>query len=252
MRAVCTTGTDGHLEPMTARSTPTALRRAAVLLLASFVAAGCGDDGDAPAKQAETKPDEPRAITAPSADEDLSDALGDSGDALVDAGCSFGTLELGDPDHVSEDEDLDSPSFPPSSGRHYEDWAPFGLYDEPVPDGNLVHNLEHGGVVAWLGTDVDDATGEAIADLLDDGEKWIVAPREDIPGLYSAAWGLGLSCPPAALEKLGAEQAAELLDAWFEVVESTGSPAEKDVPAYAGAMKEPTPVRDISAETPEF
>jgi hypothetical protein len=223
------------------------LRPVGVVLIALLVAAGCGEDNAVTIKAAN-----PGSITAPAADEDLSDELGDSGAALVDAGCSLGTLKVGEPEHVDEGDDLESTSFPPSSGRHYADWAPFGVYDEPVPDGNVIHNLEHGGVVAWLGTEVDDATDEAIADLLDDGEKWIVAPREDIPGLYSAAWGLGLSCPPAALKQLGADRTAELLDAWFEVVESTGSPDEKDVPAFAGAMKEPTPVRDISAETPEF
>ena len=78
----------------------------------------------------------------------------------------------------------------------------------------------------------------------------VVVPRPDLDGLYSAAWATGLSCPPAALTKLGPDDAAAALDAWYDVVESTGSEAEKDVPAYAGAMKEPTPERDISTEAP--
>ena len=58
--------------------------------------------------------------------------------------------------------------------------------------------------------------------------------------------------PPAALTELGPEAFATHLDAWFVAVQSTGSDAEKDIPAYAGAMKEPTPSRDISQAPPEF
>jgi hypothetical protein len=224
---------------------------AAVTILAALVATGCGDDsGSSSSDDTDSGPVEVRAVDAPEANEDLTEALGESGTTLVEAGCTFGTYEEGEIEHVDEGDDLESTSFPPTSGRHYNDWAPFGLYEEPVEDGYAVHNLEHGGVVVWLGTKVDDDTREAVADLLDDDEKWLVAPREDIEGLFSAAWATGLSCPPAALTKLGAEGTADGLDAWYEVVESTGSEAEKDVPAYAGAMKEPTPERDISTEAP--
>ncbi len=222
-----------------------------VVLLAALVAVGCGSDSGSNSKDSDdTGPVKVRAATQPEANEDLTDALGDDAKALTDSGCTFGTYDLEDPEHVDTDEDLKSETFPPTSGRHLSDWAPFGLYEEPVDDGYVVHNLEHGGVAVWLGTEVDDETSEAIADLLDDDEKWLVAPRPDLEGLFSAAWGTGLSCPPAALAKLGASGTAEALDAWYDVVESTGSEAEKDVPAYAGAMKEPTPERDISTEAP--
>lgn len=221
------------------------------LLVATVISAGCGGDSDSGSTDSgDSKPKQVRAASQPTADEDLTDELGDTARVLTDAGCAFGTYELEDPEHIETDEDLDSGSFPPTSGRHFGDWAPFGLYDEPVGDGYVVHNLEHGGVAVWLGTKVDEATSDAIGELLDDEEKWVVAPREDLEGLFSAAWGAGLSCPAEAVTKLGAEGTAEAVDAWYEVVESTGSEAEKDVPAYAGAMKEPTPVRDISTEAP--
>lgn len=222
-----------------------------VVLVAALVAAGCGGDSDSDSTDSgDATPPKVRAATQPTADEDLTDALGDDAKAFTDAGCAFGTFKLEDPEHVDTDEDLESDTFPPTSGRHFGDWAPFGLYDEPVEDGYAVHNLEHGGVAVWLGTKVDDDTRDAIAELLDADEKWLVAPRKDLEGLFSAAWGTGLSCPPAALEKLGASGTADALDAWYDAVESTGSDAEKDVPAYAGAMKEPTPERDISTEAP--
>lgn len=38
-------------------------------------------------------------------------------------------------------------SNPPTSGPHYPDPARWGIYDNPLPDETLVHNLEHGGIV---------------------------------------------------------------------------------------------------------
>jgi hypothetical protein len=38
---------------------------------------------------------------------------------------------------------------PPSGGDHYGNWAAFQSYDFPVPEGFLVHALEHGAVVFW-------------------------------------------------------------------------------------------------------
>lgn len=45
-------------------------------------------------------------------------------------------------------------SFPPSSGPHYQQPAPWGIYPESVKQTILVHNLEHGGIVIQYGTGV--------------------------------------------------------------------------------------------------
>jgi hypothetical protein len=36
---------------------------------------------------------------------------------------------------------------PPSSGHHYPYWASYAVYDQPVPEGYWVHDLEHGAIV---------------------------------------------------------------------------------------------------------
>lgn len=38
-------------------------------------------------------------------------------------------------------------TLPPSSGDHYPYWAAYMTYDQPVPEGYWVHNLEHGSIV---------------------------------------------------------------------------------------------------------
>jgi hypothetical protein len=49
--------------------------------------------------------------------------------------------------HVAQGSALTFSSNPPATGAHYGVWAPWArVYDGPVPRGNWVHNLEHGGV----------------------------------------------------------------------------------------------------------
>jgi hypothetical protein len=42
---------------------------------------------------------------------------------------------------------VDYHTLPPSSGNHYPIWAAYMTYDQPVPEGYWVHNLEHGSIV---------------------------------------------------------------------------------------------------------
>lgn len=48
-------------------------------------------------------------------------------------------------------------SNPPTSGPHYAQEADWGFYGRELPDEQLVHNLEHGGI--WIAyKNIDDAT----------------------------------------------------------------------------------------------
>ncbi|HVZ37474.1 MAG TPA: DUF3105 domain-containing protein [Polyangiaceae bacterium] len=51
--------------------------------------------------------------------------------------------------HLAMCSDIPYDSNPPSGGDHYGVWAEYRSYDFPVPDGFLVHCLEHGAVVFW-------------------------------------------------------------------------------------------------------
>jgi hypothetical protein len=52
--------------------------------------------------------------------------------------------------HVNEGTALTFKHYPPSSGTHYTQAQPAGVYKQEVPPGNWVHSLEHGYVVALI------------------------------------------------------------------------------------------------------
>jgi Protein of unknown function (DUF3105) len=49
-------------------------------------------------------------------------------------------------------------TFPPSGGGHYQLWAVWGFYTQPVNPRQVVHNMEHGAVVMWWGPKVPAST----------------------------------------------------------------------------------------------
>ena len=81
-------------------------------------------------------------------------------------------------------------SVPASQGPHHPEWLTWGVYDEPVPELNVVHNLEHGGITVQYGRDV---TPETVAQVLDwyaeDSDAIIVAPHDGLGGeIALAGW----------------------------------------------------------------
>jgi hypothetical protein len=106
------------------------------------------------------------------------------GGALEGAGCtveSFPALP-NVPDHSDVPSLTTMPDWnsdPPTSGPHYNDWAAWGFYDEPVPLVMTVHNLEHGGVVIHYGPEFPEAEVEEIREWYDaDPNGLVVAPLE--------------------------------------------------------------------------
>ncbi|MCX6021430.1 MAG: DUF3105 domain-containing protein, partial [Chloroflexi bacterium] len=49
--------------------------------------------------------------------------------------------------HVDEGSVITYKNNPPASGPHYPRWADYGVYEQTVPTGTWVHNLEHGAIV---------------------------------------------------------------------------------------------------------
>ena len=106
-------------------------------------------------------------------------------------------------DHIQEGmAATDWPSDPPTSGQHYGQWAPAGFYDEVIPDGYLVHDMEHGYVIVYYNcaavdtdcqtfkTSIESAIADAGVDSATNTVKVIAVPREgmETPVTY-ASWG---------------------------------------------------------------
>ena len=81
-------------------------------------------------------------------------------------------------------------SNPPTSGWHYAQPADWGVNQEELPDEQLIHNLEHGGI--WISyKDVDDKTK---SDLETVGKRYpgsvVVTPRAaNDAKIVLASWG---------------------------------------------------------------
>jgi len=81
-------------------------------------------------------------------------------------------------------------SNPPTSGSHYADPAGWGVYQKELPDEQLIHNLEHGGI--WISyKDIDEKTK---SDLEVIGKRYpgsvVVSPRPANDAMIVlAAWG---------------------------------------------------------------
>jgi len=107
-------------------------------------------------------------------------------------------------DHIEEGQEAtDWNSDPPTSGQHYGIWAQAGFYDEAIPDGYLVHNMEHGYVIIYYNcdglsseacsqfkSDIESALALAGQDILTNTLKVVAVPR---PGMGNpityASWG---------------------------------------------------------------
>lgn len=94
-------------------------------------------------------------------------------------------------DHVPEGTRVASyNSNPPTSGNHWPSPADWGIYLSPLPDEQLVHNLEHGGI--WIS--YKDLDNDAITKLGTLAKKYpqavIITPRaQNESKIALASWG---------------------------------------------------------------
>ena len=107
------------------------------------------------------------------------------------AGCTLETQPGQERRHIAEPGDeFEYNTNPPTSGPHHPETAPYDVYDEPVEQTRLLHNLEHGAIVVQYGDDVTDETVARIVEWYrEDPTGILIAPLPDLGGEISlGAW----------------------------------------------------------------
>lgn len=103
-------------------------------------------------------------------------------------------------DHVTGD--VDYPATPPVGGPHAPAWLECGTYDEPVPDENAVHALEHGAVWITHAPSLPREDVDALAEQLP--PEGILSPHEELAGpVVVTVWGRQLVLDGAEDPRLG-------------------------------------------------
>ena len=90
-------------------------------------------------------------------------------------------------EHV--DGPVDYPQSPPAGGPHNPIWLNCGVYDQPVPNENAVHALEHGAV--WVTYDASKVKGDELASLKSQLPKdyIVLSPYEGLDSpIVMSAW----------------------------------------------------------------
>jgi Protein of unknown function (DUF3105) len=107
---------------------------------------------------------------------------GDGSSAAIDSKyCTEESFPGLAPRHLSNPDDkVKYNSFPPSSGPHYQQPAPWGIYEDPIKQTILVHNLEHGGIVLQYGDVSEDTLKDIQAFYQDDPYGVVVAPNKKL------------------------------------------------------------------------
>lgn len=102
---------------------------------------------------------------------------GDARAALEQAGCTLNATPSLAGVHTVTTPSGTSPKWntvPPTSGPHYEIPVVYGIYDEPVYQAQLVHNLEHGAIAVQYGEDVPQATIDELKSFTQDHTRGTV------------------------------------------------------------------------------
>jgi hypothetical protein len=87
---------------------------------------------------------------------------------------------------------VDYPMSPPAGGPHNPAWLNCGVYDQPVPNENAVHALEHGAVWITYSPDLGDADLDRLKAVTPDSYA-VLSPYDGLDSpIAISAWGAQL------------------------------------------------------------
>jgi Protein of unknown function (DUF3105) len=128
---------------------------------------------------------------------------------------------------------LHSPPFsqgrngvPVTAGRHSSPLPPDpAVYEQPIPEENAIHNLEHGYVVIYYAAGGENQLGDELRSRLEEvaegEEKVLVAPYPELADSFDlVAWGKLQSCDPP--EDADPDDAATVADFFISQFRSGG------------------------------
>jgi Protein of unknown function (DUF3105) len=96
------------------------------------------------------------------------------------------------------------PQNPPVGGPHNPVWLNCGIYDQPVPNENAVHSLEHGAVWITYRPDLSPAAVTQLQNLARGHSYVILSPYSGLPApVVASAWGVQLKVQSASDPRLG-------------------------------------------------
>lgn len=87
---------------------------------------------------------------------------------------------------------VDYEQTPPAGGEHNPAWLNCGVYDQPVPNENAVHSLEHGAIWVTYDPSLSDAAVEALRSKLPSTHA-ILSPFDGLPSdIVLSGWNAQL------------------------------------------------------------
>lgn len=111
--------------------------------------------------------------------------------AVSAADCETKSFKADSRDHVTDiGQTIEYSSDPPTSGRHFQEAAQDGAYEEAPDVKTLVHSLEHGRVLIWFKSKLPAQDRANIKALFDeDPFQMLLAPDDTMPYEVAAtAW----------------------------------------------------------------
>ena len=141
---------------------------------------------------------------------------------------------------------VDNPDYskqirPPTNGLHRPIWADWGFYQQPVPYGYEVHNLEHGGVIVHIGLHVKRSQGTRVIRMWADSPPYLlIVPglSADVPtrGVTLTSWQRAMVCNTWNARTVAA------IRTYRDVYRGTGPEQIPSLDSGASAADLPTPV----------
>ena len=99
-------------------------------------------------------------------------------------------FEIEGASHISPGETVSYNTNPPTSGSHWATPADWGFNDKELPDEQLVHNLEHGGI--WITyKDLDEESIDKLKNIVKNNADSVVITKRDgnDDSIVVASWG---------------------------------------------------------------